>query len=82
MRMNQNIAISETGFLFNPSTGESFTLNPVGLKLISYFKEGLSDDEIIKRMLEEYEADEREISRDLLDFKNVLKHYLLVDNND
>lgn len=82
MRMNQNIAISESGFLFNPSTGESFTLNPVGLKLISYYKEGLNDDEIISRMQEEYQVEEREISRDLLDFKNVLKHYLLVDNND
>jgi len=82
IRISQNIAISETGFLFNPSTGESFTINPVGAQFIAYLKEGLSDDEIINRMCEEYEVEPKDISRDFEDFKELLKQNNLVDDNE
>ncbi len=82
IKLSQNIAISETGFLFNPSTGESFTINAIGAHVIALLKEDLSNDEIIKRMSEEYEADVNEISRDFEEFLDSLKNNNLIDENE
>lgn len=82
IKLSQNIAISETGFLFNPSTGESFTINAVGSHFIALLKEGLSNDDILKRISEEYEADVNEISRDFEEFLDTLKRNNLIDENE
>jgi len=34
MKISQNIAISENGFLFNPATGDSFSTNACGKEII------------------------------------------------
>ncbi|HLN52292.1 MAG TPA: PqqD family protein [Lentimicrobium sp.] len=82
MRVNPNIAISESGFLFNPSTGESFKVNGIGGRILGYLKEGMIDEEIIRQLTEEFEVDEKELSRDMLDFNILLKQYHLIENND
>lgn len=82
MKVNHNIAVSESGFLFNPSTGESFTLNPIGARLITLFKEGLSDEEILQKITEEYNVEKNDLSKDLLDFENMLRTYHLVINDN
>jgi len=40
MRIKDNIAVSASGLIFNPDTGESFTVNPMGAEIISKLKEG------------------------------------------
>ena len=41
-----SLAISDNGFIFKPSTGESFTTNELGLIILNLLKEGKSADEI------------------------------------
>lgn len=82
VKVNQNIAISENGFLFNPSTGESFTTNPIGARFISYLQQGMADNEIINLMYDEYAVERKELERDLLDFKGILKHHNLIEENE
>lgn len=79
MIVNQNIAISDTGFIFNPTTGESYSVNPIGVRIMSLLKEDLSNEEIISRMTEEYQVEAKEMAKDLDDFIESLKHYHLVD---
>ena len=38
MKLKKNIAISETGFIFNPSSGDSYSTNPIGLEIINLMK--------------------------------------------
>jgi hypothetical protein len=40
MIIKENIALSENGFVFNPSTGNSFTLNNTGKEVLMMIKEG------------------------------------------
>ena len=51
MRIKKNIAVSESGFLFNPSTGDSFSVNPVGQDVIKLMKEDKSDEDIIAEII-------------------------------
>ena len=80
MKIKRNIALSDTGFLFNPSTGDSFSLNPIGQEIIRLTQEGKSDDEISKTIVSEYMIDYDSVERDLYDFKQMLANYKLLEN--
>lgn len=72
MKMNPHVAISETGFLFHASTGDSFTVNPIGQKIIQWIREGLDRRAILAALKEQYEADPERIEEDLEDFLRYL----------
>lgn len=82
MKINENLAISESGFLFNPSTGESFTVNPIGAKIIELMKEGKTEKEITAIIVEQYEVDINTLRKDLHDFTEVLRHHQLLDQHE
>lgn len=64
----ENIAISDSGFIFQPTTGETFTLNETGKTIFKYFQQKRNLDEIINSLLDEYEIDRLTLERDLEDF--------------
>jgi hypothetical protein len=73
MKIRKNIAISETGFLFNPLTGDSFSTNSVGLDVIQQLKAGKSEQEITTFIIEKYAIDASEFEKDLEDFRLQLR---------
>ncbi len=77
MKIKPNLAVNETGFLFNPSTGDSFSLNPTGQEILTLFKQGKSDEEVIEHMTQEYMIDKNTVEKDLYDFKIMLSNYKL-----
>ncbi len=73
MRKLQRLAINDEGFIFDPETGNSFTVNKTGLFIIKLLKDEISEDEIIKKITDEFEISEEEAQRDLLDFMEHLR---------
>ncbi len=73
MKINQSIAISENGFVFNPITGDSFTLNNTGIQILTMLKSGKIIDDIKKVIAEEYDVDDLVLERYLQDFFSDLK---------
>ncbi len=65
MKIKKNIAISDSGFIFNPDTGESFTANPIGLEILDMLKEGKEFDDIRKQLLEKYKSDKDTVEKGL-----------------
>ena len=82
MRIKKNIALSDTGFVFNPSTGESFSVNPIGAEILKLLKDGKDRDQIKAAIIDQYQTDEATIDRDFDDFVNMMKHYLLTENDE
>lgn len=78
MEIKKNIAISETGFVFDPSTGDSFTLNAVGLEIIGFLRGGKTLEEIAGLMIEKYDVEESAFERYLYDFVSMLKHHQIL----
>jgi len=72
MKFNNKIAISDSGFIFDPTTGESFSTNPIGLEIIKLIKEGKSLDEIRTFILEKYEVTPTVLSKILDEFITTL----------
>lgn len=82
MNINKNIAVSDSGFVFNSTTGESFSVNPVGVEIIELLKQQMTIEQINNRLLEKYDADKDTIDRDVNDFISMLQQYSLIDNQD
>jgi PqqD family protein of HPr-rel-A system len=59
------LAVSDTGFVFDPTTGATFTLNETGQEVIRLLKEGLSRYRIREKLLQEYDCREDQLDRDL-----------------
>ena len=68
MKIKKNIASSETGFLFNPGTGDSFSANPVATDILQWMKENKSTAEIQQAILEKYQVDKTQLMKDWDDF--------------
>ena len=68
MNRLSKLAINEEGFVFDPTTGDSFTLNPTGLFIVNNLREGKNTDEIADLLSEEFEDTPEEISKDISDF--------------
>jgi hypothetical protein len=77
MNIRKNIAVSETGFIFNPLTGDSFSVNETGLFILQKLKEEVNEETILEAFQEEFELDRNTAEIDLNDFLSMLKSYQL-----
>jgi hypothetical protein len=73
MKIRKNIAISDSGFIFNPTSGDSFSTNPIGLEIIRMFKSGKDRAEVKKTIMKTYGVDESTFEKDLYDFLMMLQ---------
>ena len=82
MNIKKNIALSDTGFVFNPSNGDSFSTNPIGMEIIKMLKEGKSDSDIKAHVVKTYMTDEPTFEKDLYDFINMLTKLNLTETDE
>lgn len=80
MNIKKNIAISENGFLFNPTTGDSYSLNPTGVTIVNMLKDNKNLHEIQQTLIEDFEIDATTVEKDLYDFISVLRNHKLIEN--
>ena len=80
MKIRKNIAISENGFIFNPMTGDSFSVNETGVYILQKLKDGGSEETILQNLMDEYDLDTYTAEKDLNDFLSMLKSYQLITN--
>ena len=82
MQIKRNIALSDSGFIFDPSTGDSFSTNPIGLEIIRMLKDGKSHEEIRSVIVKNYMTDEASFEKDLYDFVNMISKLKLAENDE
>ncbi|HDR05478.1 MAG TPA: HPr-rel-A system PqqD family peptide chaperone [Candidatus Marinimicrobia bacterium] len=67
------LTMSKSGFLFDHSSGQTYTLNPTGKLIFEKMQEGLDDEAILSTLIEEFEVEAHIARRDLEDFIRQLK---------
>ncbi|MFN8276586.1 MAG: PqqD family protein [Chitinophagales bacterium] len=82
MTLNKNLAISDSGFLFNPTNGDSFSMNAVATDMISLLKEGKSHEQIKQVILDKYEVEKSALERDFDEFMMELRDNYLMKNDE
>lgn len=82
MKIKKNIAVSESGFVFVPNTGDSYTLNPVAADILHAISENQTSAEIRSSIESKYDVDPVLFEKDFHDFIHQLKQLQLIDNGD
>ena len=82
MRLKANIAVSESGFIFDPNSGDSFTLNQVAREILDMLKKNKSDAEISNKIIDKYDVDEVVFEQNYYDFLAMLSHFNLLKENE
>lgn len=72
------IAVSESGFVFDPNTGDSYTVNATGLTLLKFFRRTRELEPLVAAVVAEHEVDAVRAERDILEFAAALRQYLKV----
>jgi hypothetical protein len=81
MHINKNIAVSETGFVFHPLSGDSYSTNKCGQFILKRLQENASFDELCDHVCEHFSVDRVTAEKDLTDFIHLLKnHQMLMDD--
>jgi len=70
----RDLAVSETGFVFDPYSGATFSLNASALCLLRGLKEGLDREELVDRLEELFDVTDADLSRDIDEFLELLRY--------
>lgn len=81
MQIKKNIALSNTGFVFNPTTGDSYTINQVGQEILGYLSDNKTVEEITSLMTTTYDIDHASFEKYFFDFISMLRQFELLDEN-
>lgn len=73
----KELALSDSGFVFDPFTGATFTVNATGLTTLQALRDGLGRDAIEARLREKFSLPSTGVdpSRDVDDFVLLLKQH-------
>ncbi|MEI6707342.1 MAG: PqqD family protein [Methylococcales bacterium] len=73
---SKRLAVSESGFVFDPVSGQSFSVNETGLVVLHLVQQEQDLDKLVEQLAEQFDASILEINRDVQDFINRLKGFL------
>jgi hypothetical protein len=81
MKLKSNIAVSESGFMFDAGTGDSYSLNPTARTIINLLNEGKSEPEIIEYFAQNYDVEKNIFEHNFHDFLSMIHSMNLTDDN-
>jgi len=76
----KDLAISESGFLFDPYSGATFTLNHTGRFILQLLQEGKEIEDIESALRERFAVMDEDLRSDIYEFVNLLKENHLLPN--
>ena len=75
----RDLALSDTGFVFDPVTGHTFTVNATGLALLRLLKDGRTPEQLGRALADEFDvAGGEDLGRDVDEFVARLREQGLV----
>ncbi|MGI4883640.1 MAG: PqqD family protein [Janthinobacterium lividum] len=78
MKLKPDVALSESGFLFNPATGDSFAANPVAAELLALARRGLDGPAARAEILARYDVAPAQLDKDWDDLLAQLRDFQLL----
>lgn len=74
----RSLALNPDGFAFDPTTGESFTVNRSGLVILEGLRKGMAHAQIVAKLTEVFQVEADDASRELDDFMDHLRTFRLL----
>ncbi|WP_320053060.1 PqqD family protein [uncultured Acetobacteroides sp.] len=79
MKVKPSVVINDTGFVFNPETGDSFSVNTLGLELIRQLEEERDVETLRKFLSRKFTVSMATLRKDLDDFLRMLKDNKIIE---
>ncbi len=79
MNKIKSLVINESGFTFDPFTGETFTINETGALIIRSLREAAPLAEISEELTKHFNVSYEDAYTDILEFRNQLVIYGLFE---
>ena len=67
------LALSDSGFVFDPVTGRSFSVNATGLAILRLLQKPTGLAEVVEALQERFVSDAATLERDVIEFASVLR---------
>jgi hypothetical protein len=78
MKVNKKIAVSESGFLFDSGTGDSYSLNPIAVEILEMIKDNKSVVQIKKSLMEKYDVKPTVLDKAYDEYLVLLKKFNII----
>jgi hypothetical protein len=79
MNKIKSLVINESGFTFDPFSGETFTMNETGAMIIRDLREDVPLAEISEKLAKNFNVSSNNAYTDILEFRNKLVIYGLLE---
>jgi hypothetical protein len=80
MKLKKNIALSESGFVFDPTTGDSYSLNQEAREVVRLMNEGKELSQITDYMVSIYNVERNDFEKYFFDFTSMLRQFRLLED--
>ncbi|MEK6647339.1 MAG: PqqD family protein [Candidatus Firestonebacteria bacterium] len=77
VKIPEELNPTKKGFLFDPYTGHTYTLNATAAFVFKKLQEGKNISDITKVLADEYKLDEKKVLEDIKDFVMNIKDFNL-----
>jgi len=67
------LALSDSGFVFDPVSGRSYSVNATGLAVLRLLQKPTGIAEVVEALQARFESDAVTIERDVIEFADVLR---------
>jgi hypothetical protein len=67
-KIKDHVAVSETGIIFDTRSGESYSLNELGIFILGELRKDLEMKMIVSQIIDKYLVDEDALKRDMDEF--------------
>lgn len=67
------LVITESGFIFDPHLGRTYSTNSVGLFILKHIQNGENLDQIIEGVTKDFSVSREDAERDIVEFINSLQ---------
>jgi PqqD family protein of HPr-rel-A system len=67
------LTMNDEGFMFDPTTGDSFVVNATAIAILHSLQDGRSESEIVQQLVERFEVTPDTALRDVAEFLSRLK---------
>jgi PqqD family protein of HPr-rel-A system len=74
----KELAISENGFVFDPHSGGTFSLNGTGQAIVKGLRDGTSAEEIVPLLRANFDEVASNVAEDVQDFLRTLRDFGLL----
>lgn len=72
----RRLAVSESGFVFDPVSGHNFTVNDTGLVILRRLQQKQDFSQLMQELQQDFDAAPHEIERDVIEFIGMLREFV------